>query len=108
MDTSDYPSLPNLSRLHSRLARDGRRVEQIVDGHLDNVERLFRASTIGDWDAVAKVSGQLAALKPHQASNDVVHKAKLVSDELQGLPSGTRKPKHLADLLAACRELRKQ
>ena len=55
MDTTDYPSLPNLARMHSRW-------RQIVAGwmqieaQLDAIERLFYATTAEDWPGVAQAS----------------------------------------------------
>ncbi len=60
MDTTDYPSLAQLSRLNAQLAVHCARVDAIINGQLDVVERLFRAATDRDWDAVARASQDLA------------------------------------------------
>ena len=105
MDTSEYPSLPNLARMHARLSADSRRVQRIIDGQLDAIERLFFASTCEDWDAVAQASRQLAT--DDNVSPEVVQQAREVLEELSTHhPNGLKRPKHLAGLLAACREAR--
>lgn len=107
MDTSDYPSLPNLARMHARLAADSRQVERIINSQLDAIERLFYASTLEDWQAVASVSRQLASCSSEEVSPEVVQQAQQLLEELNTHPAaGLKQPKHLAGLLAACREVR--
>ncbi len=117
MDTSDLnsttkPSLPNLNQLHARLAANSRHVEAVIDSQLDGIERLFSATTAEDWSAVAEASRYLAGLKPERVGPDVIREARYVLDELSReehshVAAGTKQPKHLASLLAACRLARK-
>lgn len=122
MDTSDLnsttkPSLPNLNQLHARLAANSRHVEAVIDSQLDGIERLFSATTAEDWSAVAEASRYLAGLKPDRVGPDVIREARYVLDELSRdelsrdershADAGTKQPKHLASLLAACRLARK-
>ncbi len=111
MDTADYPSLPNLARMHSRLAVDSRRVEQLVDRHLDAIERLFDAAVAEDWSGIASATKMLAGLSPEATTADVVsadvlNEARQLYEELTHTPRGTKQPKHLAGLLDACRRFR--
>lgn len=106
MDTTEYPSLPNLARMHARLAEDSRRVERIVDGQMDVIERLFHATTAQDWKSVANVSRTLASLEPEFVSEEVVSHARQVYEELAHTAGNLNQPKHLAALLAACRAVR--
>ncbi len=106
MDTSEYPSLPNLAQVHARLAAQSRRVEQLVDAHLDGIERLFHAATAGDWEAIALASRYLAKQDPTHLDGEVIRQARHVCEELARARSRTRPPKHLASLLAACRSAR--
>jgi hypothetical protein len=106
MDTTDYPSLPSLTRLHAQLAVDSRRVEQIVDGQADVIERLFHATIAEDWAGVTNATRLLANLKPGQITAEVVDEARKLYEELTHEQAGLRKPKHLANLLAACRAVR--
>lgn len=112
MDTSKYPSLPNLSQMHSRLASDSRRVEAVVDGQLgeqlDEIERLFSAATAEDWEAVAKATRYLADLEPDQIDGNVIRTARQLSQEIGSATSDVKRPKHLASLLEACRAVRKK
>lgn len=107
MDTHEYPSLPHLAQAHARLAAQSRRVEQIVDAHLDGIERLFHATTSGDWEAIALASRFLAKQDPAHLGEEVIRQARQVCDELAHARSRTRPPKHLASLLAACRSARR-
>jgi hypothetical protein len=106
MDTTDYPSLPRLARMHARLAADSRRVEQIVDGQMDVIERLFHASTAENWLEVARATQILSQLPAEKLTPDIITAAKSVYGELASFGNGFQKPKHLAKLLAACREVR--
>ncbi|QEG36832.1 hypothetical protein [Bythopirellula goksoeyrii] len=106
MDTTDYPSLPNLARMHSRLAVDSRRVNDIVDAQLDAIERLFHATTAEDWQGIALASKMLSELTPEEVGPEVVLEAKLVYEEMTHSASEMRRPKHLGRLLDACRAVR--
>lgn len=106
MDTNEYPSLPNLARMHARLAADCLRVMRIVDFHTDVVERLFRASTAENWLEVARTAQILSQLPPQKVSAQIVAEAKAVYGELASFSGGFKKPTHLSKLMAACRELR--
>ena len=74
MDTSEYPSLPNLHQLHVRLAANSLHVEAVIDSQLDGIERLFSASTAQDWPAVAEASRLLAEAKPTQVGPEVIRR----------------------------------
>ncbi|MCG8448217.1 MAG: hypothetical protein MI725_01380 [Pirellulales bacterium] len=102
MDTGEYPSLPNLAQIHARLAANSRRVETAVDAQLSGIERLLSATIAEDWDAVAQTSRYLASQNPEEVSGDIIREARFVCDELSRSPQMTKKPKHLAKLLAAC------
>ena len=105
MDTTDYPSLPNLARMHSRLAADARRVEQLVaSAEFDAIERLFLATTVEDWSGVALACQLLAQLSPTEISPEVFSQAQAVSQELA--TTTQRTPPHLPHLLAACHAFR--
>jgi len=106
MDTTDYPSLPNLARMHSRLAVDSRRVNDIVNAQLDAIERLFHATTAEDWQGIALASKMLSELTPEEVGPEVVLEAKLVYEEMAHSASEMRRPKRLAPLLEACRAVR--
>ena len=106
MDTSEYPSLPNLAQVHARLAANSRRVESVADAQLDGIERLFTAATSGDWEAIAQASRYLAKQDPAHLDGEVIRQARHVCEELAHARSRTRPPKHLATLLAACRSVR--
>ncbi len=108
MDTNKYPSLPNLSQMHSRLASNSRRVEAVVDEQLDGIERLFSAATAEDWEAVAKATQYLADLEPDQIDGNVIRTARQLSQEIGSATSDVKRPKHLASLLEACRAVRKK
>lgn len=106
MDTSEYPSLPNLSQVHARLAANSRRVAAVVDSQLDGIERLFTATTAGDWEAIAQASRYLAKQDPAHLDSEIIRQARQVCDELAQARSRNPLPKHLASLLAACRSAR--
>ena len=106
MDTSDYPSLPNLAQVHARLAANSRRVEALVDSQLHGIERLLRASTEGDWNAVAETSRYLSELDPEEVGIELVKQARRVCQELSRRSSAKKRPKHLSGLLDACRSVR--
>jgi len=108
MDTDEYPSLPNLSQIHSRLASNSRRVEAAIDSQFDGIERLFSATTAEDWEAVAKATKYLANLEPDQIDSRVIRSARRLSQEIGSAASSVKRPKHLASLLEACRAVRKK
>ncbi len=107
MDTSEYPSLPDLAQVHARLAANSRRVHSVVEAFLDGIERLFSAASSGDWEAIAQASRYLAKQDPDQVDKEVISQARRVCDELAQARSRTKQPKHLSKLLAACRTVRK-
>lgn len=108
MDTSKYPSLPKLAKMHARLAVDSRRVENVMDDHLDGIDRLLSACEAEDWPAVAHISEYLSNLTPDQENTKVVHTARQLCDELSRREgAGQTAPKHLDKLLDACRAVRK-
>ena len=106
MDTSDYPSLPDLSQFHARLAANSRRVEEVIDSQIDSIERLFSAVTAQDWSVVAQMSRLLADQEPDVVGPDVVREARSVFNELSRAHDGSQ-PLHLPNLLDACRAVRK-
>ena len=109
MDTSDYPSLPNLAQAHARLAADNLRVESLIDAQLDSIERLFVATTADDWQAIAEATRHLAEMSPEEMGEDVIQTARQLSQELNNSKSKPLKaPKHLDNLLAACRAARQR
>ena len=108
MDTNDYPSLPNLAQTQARLAANNRRVEAIVDGQLAGIERLLSATIAEDWDAVVRATRYLADQDPRDVTKEVVREARFLCQELGRAPLEGNQPKHLANLLAACREARKR
>ena len=103
MDTQDYPSLPNLAQVHARLAANSRRVEKVVDAQLDGIQRLFHAATTGDWEAIAQASRWLAKQDPAHLDHEVISQARHVCDELARARSRKNPPKHLPNLIEACR-----
>lgn len=107
MDTNDYPSLPNLAQVHARLSANSRRVEAVVDAQLGGIERLLSATIAEDWEAVAHATRYLAEQDPEEVGTEIIREARYVFEELSQAPLRTKKPKHLANLLAACRTARK-
>jgi hypothetical protein len=107
VDTNDYPSLGRLAHLNAQLAVQGARVEAIVGGQLDNVERLFRAATNRDWATVARVSHVLASAPADRTNAALVRSAGKVCDALRSDPSGAKATRPLAKLLDACRATKK-
>lgn len=103
MDTSDYPSLARLADLNAQLARQGARVDAIVTAQLDSVERLFRAATTRDWDAVARASDALARQADATDNRAISKSARAVCDALRLDPSGVKATPRLNELLNACR-----
>lgn len=108
MDTNEYPSLPNLSQIHARLSANSRRVEEIVDSQINGIERLLNATIAEDWEAVTEATRYLASQRPNEVSAELIEQARRVFEELNQAPHGTKKPKHLANLLSACRNERKK
>lgn len=105
MDSSSYPSLLSLLHAQARLAADVHRVGAIMDGLLDDVERLFRAATRQDWDVITAVTRRLAKSRPADTNVQVVAAAKLLSRSIRkSRPIGDA-PVQLAALLQACRDL---
>lgn len=107
MDTGQYTSLPNFGQINAQLLANSKRVESVIDSQLDEIERLFFATTAEDWSAVAAVSRQLAESTAELVGSDVIREARHVYEELSHASEGTQKPKHLSSLLAACRSVRK-
>ena len=111
MDATEYPSLGRLALFNAQLAVHNRQVESVVDAQLDEVERLFRAAAERDWDAVLRLSEQLAGqpLPKDRADKAVVRSARKVYAALQRDPSGAKATLKLGELLNACRasELRR-
>jgi hypothetical protein len=105
MDTSNYPSLPNISQLFARLAINNRRVLDVVDGQLNNIERLFDATIAQDWILVEKVSRYLVE---HTNDQGLKRTARKVCNEFNHGPPGPNGPQHLAQLLAECRTLQQR
>jgi hypothetical protein len=103
MDTSEYPSLPNLAQMHVRLAANSRRVQEVVDGQLCSLERLLKATANENWPLVKEVSHFLAHLPPKGEDGSLVLTARQVYEELQQGVPGPHGPVHLAKLLAECR-----
>ncbi|MBX3435302.1 MAG: hypothetical protein KF847_18440 [Pirellulales bacterium] len=108
MNSAEYPSLPSLAGCHAQLAADAMRVEQLVDAHLDEVERLFRAAAAGDWDAVAKLARQLAARPADPEQAEVVVAAKALARDFRRDRPTRAAEAHLNQLLQACRSLKER
>ncbi len=108
MDTSGYPSLPNLAQMHVRLAANSRRVQEVVDGQLCSLERLLEATADGNWHLVKEVSQFLAHLPPKGTDGKLAKIARKVVDELQEGAPGPHGPAHLAKLLGECRAAQKR
>lgn len=106
MITREYPSISNLAQMRARLRATSQRNETDNVLYLDRLELLFSATASQDWKIVAEVTGYLAAIRPDFVNADVVRSAKQVSRELQHESASGRPPKHLTNLLAACRRLR--
>ncbi|WP_146450668.1 hypothetical protein [Bythopirellula polymerisocia] len=92
--------------MHSQLAADSRRVNAHIDAQLDVIEHLFYATTAEDWLGVAQASKLLAELTPEEIGAEVINEARLVYEEMNHPASELRAPKHLAQLLTACRAVR--
>jgi len=103
MDTSEYPSLAQIARLNAKLAVHCSRIDAVIDGQLDAVERLFRAAADHDWDAVSRASQQLAAQQVDGENSTVVQTAWRVFTSLRRDPTGSGSAGKLAALLSACR-----
>lgn len=110
MDTSDYPSLPNLNQLNARLAVSNRRVEALVDAQLDDIERMFSAVTREDWVDVHALSRRIAAANAETVGREVVREARFVVHEMSyqtHTAEQLKSPTRLSQLLTACRSVRK-
>ncbi|MEM8946703.1 MAG: hypothetical protein AAGD11_16135 [Planctomycetota bacterium] len=107
MDTSDYPSLPDLGQLNARLATNSRRVEAVIDSQIDSIELLLSAATAEDWQSVARISRYLADTKADLVGLEVVREAQHVFDEVSQRVEDGPQPVRLPNLLAACRTVRK-
>jgi hypothetical protein len=105
MDLTEYPSLGRLARINAQLLADNQAVATVVDGQLDDIERLLRAATDRNWEAVLRLSEELAD-QPRKGADKVARFARKVRDTLHRDPSGRKTSKPLGDLLAACREAR--
>ena len=103
MDTTDYPSFDLLARMNAQLAANSARVDAIVSAQLDSVERLFRAATTRDWDAVARASDALARQAEATQNRALSRSARAVVEALRLDPTGTKASRPLSDLLSACR-----
>lgn len=105
MDESDYPSLPRLNTLHTRLAVQCRQVSSAVDRLLDPVEQLFRAATSEDWAAAQSAVSALTELPEDDANAPVIEAAVATQQAFR-----TDKPQavrlQLSKLLAECRAQR--
>lgn len=104
MDTTDYPSLSRLARTNAQLFVDNLAISMVVEGQLDSVDRLFRAATNRDWEALLRLSEELASELQDRADKSMVKSARKLRDSLERDPSGARATRPLAELLAACRE----
>lgn len=103
MDTTDHPSLGRLSILNAQLAVQNRRVDALVNAQLDHIERLFRAATSHDWQAVEKASRELAKQPAEGENAAVVRAAGQVCDALRLDATGAKASRPLAKLIYACR-----
>lgn len=104
MDSTDYPSLGRLARLNAQLAVQAARVGAVVDGQLDQFERLFRAAAKRDWSAVDRVSRELATQPFSPGVNaSLARTAGKVCEALRLDPTGAQASRPLAMLLDACR-----
>lgn len=103
MESDGYPSWARLSALHMQLAANNRRIEAVVDSQLENFEQLFQASLRGDWQNLSKTVDHFATSQDEPVDAEVLYQARHVSLELDGSVSRAAPPRHLANLLHACR-----
>jgi hypothetical protein len=104
VDSTEYPSLGRLARLNAQLAVQAARVGAVVSGQLDQFERLFRAAAKHDWEAVDRVSRELATQPPSGDVNaSLARTAGKVCEALRLDPTGAQASRPLAKLLDACR-----
>jgi hypothetical protein len=103
VDANDYPSLGRLARLNAQLAVQAARVDAAVASQLDSVERLFRAATTRDWEAVGRASRELASQSANHTNATLVNSASKVCEALRLDPTGAKALRPLAKLLDACR-----
>jgi hypothetical protein len=108
MDTTDYPSLGRLALFTAQLRTHSEQVATVVDAQLDDIERLFRAASDRDWDAVLRLSEVLVSQCPDPADKAVVRSARKVRDALFRDPSGSRVDGRLRVLLDTCREAKRR
>lgn len=108
MDSSEYPSLLSLMLAQTQLANDAYRVGQIIDGLLDDVERLFRAATRQDWEVIARITRRLARRQTLQTGEAVIAAARQLSRTIRKDRPTKHSPQLLAELLQACRDMRSQ
>jgi hypothetical protein len=104
MDTTAYPSLGRLAVINAQLRANNQLVGAAIEAQLDDGERLLRAATSRDWQAVLKLSEELVALPKDRADKAVVRSARKVRDALQRDPSGVNAARSIGHLLAACRD----
>ncbi|MCA9236574.1 MAG: hypothetical protein KDA44_13955 [Planctomycetales bacterium] len=113
MDSAEYPSLLALMRAHSQLASDARRIERVVDGYLadgrfDHVERLFRAATVDDWQAISLAARQLAQPVAEEPAPEVAAAARELVRTIRRNRPTRRSAVLLGELLQACRTLQER
>jgi hypothetical protein len=106
MDTSDYPSLGRLAMFSAQLSAQNQRAAAVVDGQLDEVERLFRAAAAGDWQSLLNLSEQLVVQLTDAADQPLVRKARKASEALRRNPVGRTTTRHINELLNVCREVK--
>jgi hypothetical protein len=106
VDLTEYPSLGRLARMNAQLMAHTQAIAMVVEGQLDEVERLVRAASDRNWDAVRRLSEELAEQPHDRADQAVARSARKVRDALHRDPSGRKAGQPLGDLLAACREAR--
>lgn len=104
MDTSEYPSIAQIRRMNAQLAADAARVEALITAQLDYVERLVRAASNHDWDAVARASDALARQAEAAQDRTLSKSARAMCDALRRDPSGAKAERTLTELLGVCRD----
>jgi hypothetical protein len=75
----------------------------VVEGQLDSLDRLFRAATDLDWEALLRLSEELASELQERADRAIVKSARKLCEALRREPSGAKAKRQLGDLLTACR-----
>jgi hypothetical protein len=104
MDLTEYPSLGRLASFNAQLLSQNWAVARIVEEQLDEAERLLRAARDRNWQAILRLSEELAEQAPDRADQAIVRSARKVRDALERDPSGVKASRPLGDLLAACRD----